>query len=131
MSATIRAFLRMLTIILLLGFLPTSFALSISDIQLNSSLNQKLDAVIALTSVTPKEIENLKVGIIYDEEYGNIYRQLKLKVDVVTKSDGKHYLHIKSIQAVTEPIINFTLELSWSTGRLNRQYQLLIDPELG
>ncbi len=131
MPATNKAFLFALFITLLLGFHPLSHALSISDIQLNSRLNQRLDAHIPFLSVSPKEIENLKVGIIYDETVTNIYRQPKIRVEVVTGSTGNHYLHVKSDEPLKEPILNFTLELSWSTGRLNREYKLLIDPELG
>lgn len=131
MSAIIKALLRVLIASSLLGYMPTSLALSISDIQLNSSLNERLDATIAFTSVSPKEIENLKVGVLYNHSTSSFYRQPTITVDVVTRPNGKHFLHIQSTELIKEPVVNFILELSWSTGRLNRQYQLLIDPKLG
>ena len=131
MSVKIVAILRYLVFVGFLANISTSYALSISELQLHSKLNEKLDATIALSSVSPKDLENLKVGVIYDDSMGNIYRQPKIQIELVKQSDGKHYLRLQSQKPIIEPVVNFILELNWSTGRLNRQYQILIDPKLG
>lgn len=115
----------------LLAIFSSSYALSISELQLHSGLNQKLDATIVLNSVSPRELENLKVGISYDDSMGNFYRQPKIQIELVKQSNGKHFLKLHSQKPIIEPVVNFILELNWSSGRLNRQYQVLIDPILG
>lgn len=117
---------------LFLAFQPAVYALAVSDIQLNSHLNQPLDAEIMLLSATPEEIENLSLEIKRLDEAGTtLYRWPGVMIEISTNNAGKHYLHIKSKQPVTEPVVSFILELNWSNGHLKREYVLLIDPQLG
>ena len=131
MSALVMAKTKTILFAALLLLHSTGFALSISEIELKSGLNQRLDATISLQSVTSRELENLKAGITYDESVSSIYRQPKIRVSIIRQPNGQHYLQLNSEQPIIEPVVNFILELNWSTGRLNRQYQLLIDPKLG
>ena len=108
------------------------YALSVSEIQLNSHLNQVLDANIMLLSATPEEIENLSLGLKQVENSTSpVFHWPDVSVDIVRKEDGKYYLHISSKEPITEPVISFVLELNWSKGQLKRKYILLIDPQLG
>ncbi len=117
---------------LLLAFQPVVYALAVSDIQLNSHLNQPLDAEIMLLSATPEEIENLSLEIKrVDENQANVHRWPGVTIEISTDSAGKHYLHVKSKEPVIEPVVSFILELNWSGGHLKREYVLLIDPQLG
>ena len=52
----------------------------------------------------------------------------KLRFDVKTKADGKPVVRITSRDAVQEPFLDFLLEISWSKGRLLREYTVLVDP---
>ena len=109
----------------LLG-MQSAEALAVSDIELSSSLNQQLDARIFLLSATESELHSLKVSVQQAESgtQGN----MKLEHEVV--EDGERpYIKITSKDAVREPVLNLQIELSWSTGRLLREYSLIIDPQ--
>lgn len=56
------------------------------------------------------------------------YTLPKLKFQIETRSDGAPYIKVTSDQSVNEPFVNLLLELSWSSGRLTREYTFLLDP---
>ena len=111
-----------LVLVLLLGtFSVSAFAFGLSDIELNSSLNQKLDANIQLTSVSAEEAGLLSILV------SSANRNYSLKHEVI--SVGKmQILKITSDRVIKEPILTVNLDINGQSGRLVRQYNLLIDP---
>jgi len=108
-------------------------ALGLGEIDLKSALNQPLSAEIELLSATASELEELKVSIGSSDAFANagIDRPIflsKLKFDVRTNAEGKPVVRITSRDAVREPFLDFLVELSWSKGRLLREYTVLVDP---
>jgi pilus assembly protein FimV len=108
-------------------------ALGLGEIDLKSALNQPLEAEVALLSATDAELQELKVNIgstaAFDD--AGIERPLfltKLRFEVKANADGKPVVRITSREAVQEPFLDFLLELSWSKGRLLREYTVLVDP---
>ena len=119
----------------MLGALATGnvVALGLGEIELKSSLNQPLNAEVVLLSATDAELQELKVAIGSSAafEKAGIERPLfltKLRFEVRTNADGKPVVRITSRDAVQEPFLDFLLELSWSKGRLLREYTVLVDP---
>ena len=119
----------------MLGALATGnvVALGLGEIDLKSSLNQPLSAEVELLSATDAELAELKVTIGSSAAFDNagIERPLfltKLRFDVKTKPDGTSVIRITSRDAVQEPFLDFLLELSWSKGRVLREYTVLVDP---
>jgi pilus assembly protein FimV len=111
----------------------TAVALGLGEIELKSALNQPLNAEVELLSATREELQELKVEIASPEAFASagIDRPLflnKLQFDVKTGPDGKAVVHITSRDVVREPFLDFLLELSWSKGRLLREYTVLVDP---
>jgi pilus assembly protein FimV len=119
----------------MLGALTTGnvVALGLGEIELKSSLNQPLNAEVELLSATDAELQELNVAIGSSKAFANagIERPLfltKLKFDVGASSDGRPVVRITSREAVQEPFLDFLLEISWSKGRLLREYTVLVDP---
>jgi len=108
-------------------------ALGLGEIDLKSSLNQPLNAEIELLSATASELEEAKVTIGSAEAFAKagidrpVYLS-KLRFKVKTNADGKPVVLITSRDVVREPFLDFLVELSWSKGRLLREYTVLIDP---
>lgn len=111
-----------LVLVLILGTFSVSVsAFGVSDIELNSSLNQKLDANIELTSINAEEAELLNIFVTTSD------RTYSLKHEIV--SVGKlHFLKITSDKVIKEPILTVNLDINGQSGRLLREYTLLIDP---
>ena len=108
-------------------------ALGLGDIELKSALNQPLNAEVELLSATDPDLEELKVAIASSQAFASagIERTLflnKLQFSVGHNTAGKPVVHITSRDVVREPFLDFLLEMSWSKGRLVREYTVLVDP---
>ena len=127
--------LRNLTLIVgLLGafFTNAVFALGMGQLKLNSSLNEPLDAEIELLNIGDLgELEMLVgLGSRKDFEAAGVERlflltDLRFKVDLSVP--GKPILRVTSRKPIREPYLDFLLELQWPSGRLLREYTLLLD----
>ncbi|HMV39136.1 MAG TPA: type VI secretion system-associated FHA domain protein TagH [Plasticicumulans sp.] len=112
---------------------PSAWALSLGRLTVQSALGEALKAEIDVTSLTPDEAANLRVRIAPPDSYriaGVDYNPVlpATTVSVQRRADGTAFLRILSDRAVQEPFVDVILELSWSSGRLLREYTLLFDP---
>ncbi len=108
-------------------------ALGLGRLAVQSSLGDNLRAEIDVTSLTPEEATNLRVRIAPPESYraaGVDYNAVLPSTQAVLsrRADGRPYLRLSSDRAVQEPFVDVILELTWSSGRLVREYTLLFDP---
>ena len=127
--------MRKLIFVLALGaiLLPNlGFTLGLGEIEVDSSLNQKLTARIELLSAAPEDAEALIVKLASREEFVRagldrplILTSLKFKTEV---ADGKVYVNILSAKPIREPFLNFLVEVDWPKGHLIREYTILLDP---
>ena len=114
----------------LVGLLLTVLAqaawpLAVSDVDLQSHLNQPLDARVRLLSASQAELDTLEVTVTGTDSSGTGYITLKHEI---AQDDQGVYIHVTSENAIREPIIKLQLELGWSQGKLSREYSLIIDP---
>lgn len=117
---------------LALGSTP-SWALGLGRLAVQSALGETLRAEIDVTSLTPEEAGNLKVRIAPPESYRSLgidYNSVlpTTQATLLKRADGRPFLRLTSDRVVQEPFVDVILELSWSTGRLVREYTLLFDP---
>jgi pilus assembly protein FimV len=111
----------------------SAWPLGLGRLAVQSALGENLRAEIDITSLTPEEASALRVRVAPPEAYraaGVEYNAVlpATQVSVVRRADGRSFLRIVSDRAVQEPFIDVILELSWSSGRLVREYTLLLDP---
>ena len=112
---------------------PDAMALGLGRLAVQSALGESLRAEIDVTSLSAEEASNLKVRIAPPESYraaGVDYNPVLPATQAVLlrRADGRPYLRLSSDRAVQEPFVDVILELTWSTGRLVREYTLLFDP---
>ena len=125
---------RLMRISLALVILLSSevWAIGLGDINLDSALNEPLRAEIELLSATPEELANLAVTLASAEtftRYG-IDRPFYLQ-DIefsVDQRDAGAVILVGSRSPITEPFLTFLVEATWSSGRLLREYTVLLDP---
>lgn len=109
------------------------FALGLGEVTWKSSLNQPLDAEIAVYdahNVTNKELV-VKIASAEEFQKAGIERPFVLSDLVFTpvlKGNGKGIIKITSKQPIKEPYLDFLLSVSWASGQTLREYTLLIDP---
>ena len=110
------------------------FALGLGDIEVNSFLNQPLDAKIEVLSARGGEIDDLLVSLASREAFTRAGlerpRHLNdLKFSVVKDETGETaVIMVTTHSAIKEPFLNFLVEADWSKGRLLREFTVLLDP---
>lgn len=110
-----------------------AMALGLGRLNVQSGLGETLRAEIDVTSLTADEASNLQVKVASPEAYraaGVDYNGVLTgtRVTLERRADGRPYLRVNSDRSVQEPFVDVILEISWSTGRLVREYTMLFDP---
>ncbi|PHQ75565.1 MAG: hypothetical protein COB82_01385 [Marinobacter sp.] len=108
-------------------------ALGLGEIELQSYLNEPLDADISLRKSEGVDPGDVFVNIAPDSAYERVgidrnYFLTKLDFRVTTASDGSLVVNVSSREPLREPYLNFLLEVTWPNGRLMREYAVLVDP---
>ena len=122
------------SVLLVAGVLKsTVIALGLGELELKSALNQPLDATIKIAhtnGLTEEEIL-VSLGSKNDFEAAGVDRFFfltELKFGVYIESDSSGVIHITTRNPVDEPYLDFIVETQWPTGRLLREYTVLLDP---
>jgi len=129
----LREVAAVVAVVAALGAAPSAWSLSLGRLSVQSALGESLRAEIDVTSLTPDESANLRVRVAPPDAYriaGVDYNAVlpSTAVSLQRRADGSPYLRITSDRSVQEPFVDVILELSWSSGRLLREYTLLFDP---
>ena len=110
------------------------WALGLGDIRVESALNEPLSAQIELLSASPEELQNLNVALASSETFARYgldrpYYLQNISFEVIRtgRASGNH-IRVRSTSAMTEPFLTFLVEVSWSRGRLLREYTVFLDP---
>ncbi|TYC62650.1 hypothetical protein FMN52_02515 [Marinobacter sp. BW6] len=108
-------------------------ALGLGEIELQSYLNEPLDAEIVLPQSRGVNPADVFVNIASEQSYERVGLDRnqflsKLRFQVVTGNDGRLIVNVSSREPLREPYLNFLLELTWPSGRLMREYAVLVDP---
>ena len=126
-----RRFVRLSSLLVLL-LSSEIWALGLGDIRLDSALNEPLRAEIELLSASPDELADLTVALASAETFARYgidrpfyLQQVEFKV---ISGPGGSVIQIRSRSPVTEPFLTFLVEATWSSGRLLREYTVLLDP---
>lgn len=108
-------------------------AAGLGKLTVSSYLGQPLKAEIALESVTDKEINTLSARLASPKIFQKAGINLApyhatLSVAVEKRTDGQPYVRVVSSQAISEPFLKLLIELHSSSGRMLREYNVLLDP---
>ena len=119
---------------LLIALLPcVAGAAGLGRITVLTAIGQPLIAEIELVAVTPQELSSLNARLALPDTYrqANLQYNVALtgaRLTVEKRPNGQPFLKIATTRAVTEPFIDLVVELTWSAGRLSREYTALLDP---
>ncbi|MBI5753457.1 MAG: hypothetical protein HZA59_15130 [Hydrogenophilales bacterium] len=108
-------------------------AAGLGKLKVISALGQPLRAEIDLISVPKDEIDLVTARIATPDAYkqAKVERQeglTNVRFSVAKRPNGEPYLLISSIQAFNEPFLDLLIQLDWPSGRLLREYTILLDP---
>jgi pilus assembly protein FimV len=110
-----------------------AWALGLGRLSVQSALGEPLRAEIDITSIAADEASGLRARVASPDAYraaGVDFNAALEGAQVVLarRADGRSFLRIQGERAMSEPFVDVILDLSWATGRLTREYTMLIDP---
>lgn len=108
-------------------------ALGLGEAEVSSSLNQPLVAEIDLLSTGGLTDVEILPGLATREEFlkagiDRVYFLSDIRFEVKPGDNGEPKIVLTTKKPVREPFLNFLVEVIWPSGRLLREYALLIDP---
>ncbi|MFA7553264.1 MAG: FimV/HubP family polar landmark protein [Spongiibacteraceae bacterium] len=107
-------------------------ALGMGEFSLHSALNQPLDAEIRLLNTEDLDNSQVLIKLATTQDFKNagvsrdfFLTNIKFNVEVDGKGGG--VIKVTTREAVVEPYLNFLVEAHWPSGRLLREYTVLLD----
>jgi pilus assembly protein FimV len=112
---------------------PRVDAAGLGRLNVTSGLGQPLRAELEVTSVGRDELPTLQVRMAplaafraANLDFNPALTNLRFALD--KRPDGGYFVRISSAQPVNEPYLDLMVELTWATGRVIREYTVLLDP---
>ncbi|NWA26344.1 hypothetical protein HX866_15755 [Pseudomonas gingeri] len=107
-------------------------AMGLGDITLHSALNQPLNAEIALIEPGDLADGELSVSLATPEEFARagverVFFLNDLRFTPVLRGNSS-VIQVQSNKPVSEPFLNFLVQVNRPNGRLLREYTVLLDP---
>lgn len=110
----------------------TAEAAELGRIHVHSAYGQPLRAEIDVTA-TPEEYAGMSPRLAVKEafrqagiDYTAILQDLRFSLD--KRSNGQPVIRVSSSRPVSDPFLDFLLELKWDGGQRVREYTFLLDP---
>lgn len=108
-------------------------ALALGRITVLSALGEPLRAEIELPEINEEEASSLRTTVAGPEAFrsaGLEYNAALNDVQIVQqrRPDGRTVLRVSSNRVVNDPFVDLILQVTWSSGRIVRDYTILLDP---
>lgn len=103
-------------------------AIGLGDIKLDSALNEPLRAEIQLLSAGAEELDGLTVALASEETFARYGIDRPFFLQDVEFNTQNGVVQLRSRAPITEPFLTFLVEATWPSGRLLREYTVLLDP---
>ncbi|HSH55061.1 MAG TPA: FimV/HubP family polar landmark protein [Methylotenera sp.] len=129
-----RSKIKQITLAVCLALMPFSgYAAGLGKLNVSSGLGEPLKAEIELLSVTPEELSTLVAAIASEEAYAaqgvtRLGIHSNIQVEVTKSSNGSPILKLRSSQPISDPYLDMLIQVDWASGRLQREYTVLLDP---
>ena len=107
-------------------------ALGLGEITLHSQLDQPLNAEIRLRGLGDLDPDQIIVRLAPAADFersgvDRLYSLTEMRFDVRPGKSGEGVVQIRTEQPVREPYLDFLIEVRWPSGRVLREYTVLLD----
>ncbi len=108
-------------------------AAGLGKLTVKSALGQPLSAEIELLVADKAELDSLNASLASGEAYKDAQIEFApvlstLQFSIEKRADGRPILKLTSSRPVNDPFMDMLIELNWASGRLLREYTVLLDP---
>lgn len=132
MTMTMHIAKRLCGLLVLACLSSPVWALGLGELDLDSALNERFKANVELFDTAGLEASEIRVALATAEDFERVgverfffLTTLKFEIDEVR---GKPVIRISSTQPISEPYLNFLIEVIWPSGRMLKEYTVLLDP---
>ena len=125
--------LKKLALTLSLSAAITAHAAGLGTMTSTSKLGEPLNAEIELLAVNPGELSTIQAALAADQVYQDQMLEKPasypyIQIEVGNNNKGQPILKLSSTQPITEAFLDMLIQVDWPTGRLVKEYTLLLDP---
>jgi pilus assembly protein FimV len=125
--------LRIASAVLLVATALPAAALQLGELQVKSALNQPLVAAIPLQPKNLTELEGLTVGLAPADDFARAGLRVTptdqtLQFHVVTDNNGQKLILVTSTQPITDPYLDFLVQVNTREGKQVREFVVLLNP---
>jgi pilus assembly protein FimV len=123
-----------LGVALAMAMLPsTASALALGKLSTLSHMGERLSVEIDIPEFTPEEIAGLKASLASPDGFAASGVDFNASlagadVRVQKRADGRPYIKVTTPRVINDPFVNLVLVVNWPSGRIVRDYSLLLDP---
>lgn len=120
---------------LALSSLPATdaLALALGRITVQSALGEPLRAEVEIPQLSAAEADSLQAAVASPAafraqgmEYSGTANTVRVKIQ--KRANGTAVLQLSSFQPVNDPFVDLVIDANWASGKLQRNYTLLLDP---
>jgi pilus assembly protein FimV len=109
-------------------------AAGLGKLTVQSALGQPLRAEIELLSVSKEELADITAKLASPDAFrqarvDRVEALGSLRFAVDQRANGQPIVRITSASGVADPFLDLLIELNWSSGRIIREYTILLDPQ--
>jgi len=113
--------------------MPVAQALSLGEIKVKSALNDPLNAEIVVHSTDAAEILNARIQLasraIHTKAGLTVNQHLRrIKFKPIAKENGRFAIQLTTSRPISEPVLDFIIEVTGSSSNLIRGYAVHLDP---
>lgn len=123
------------SVVLLTGLaqLGEAQALALGRIVVQSALGEPLKAEIDVPDINNDEAASVRVGLASGEAFRAAGMDFNaalnsLQITLQRRANGSAYLKLTGTRPINEPFVDLIVEANWASGRIVRDYTLLLDP---
>jgi len=114
-----------------LGISSQSWALGLGEIEVDSALNERFKGSIELLDGASFQSGEVVVSMASREDFRRVgverfFYLTDIEFQVDLSGDGK--VNVTSSQPISEPYLNFIVEVLWPQGKLLKEFTVLLDP---
>ncbi|QXZ10116.1 hypothetical protein KUF54_02285 [Comamonas sp. Y33R10-2] len=110
-----------------------ALALALGRITVQSALGEPLRAEVEIPQLSAAEADSLQAAIASPAafraqgmEYSGTANTVRIKIQ--KRANGTAVLQLSSFQPVNDPFVDLVIDANWASGKLQRNYTLLLDP---
>jgi hypothetical protein len=130
----VRRALNLLSVSIVMALTPVAaYALSLGKLYVYSHLHAPLNAEIELIPSSPDDLNTLVAKVAAPWNSAAVSAESRrflsnVKATVAKRSDQRYVLELRSAEPLSEPFLQFMLDVKWDGGSLVYDFTALIDP---